>query len=86
MLQYNEVREMLSRHYGKRIYDLEGLNHAFRCRKSVISAQKRMFSKRPQPASWVINMSGYIIKQLIDGGLYVYVTKAELKRIDKSNT
>ena len=71
---------MINKHYGRRIYTLDDLYHSYSHRKSVISSSC-MFSK-PKPASWVINMSGQILHRLIKSGLYVYITKKEIKNGD----
>lgn len=63
---------------GAQIHSLAQLRDLALSKRSIISP-KTWFARKPIPAAFIYQMSGELIQQLIDGGLYVYEKAATTK-------
>jgi len=63
----------------KQIKTLEGLSEAGIYRKAVFCPQSANFWK-PKPASFILNLQGLMILNLIRKGMFIYEPKREAKR------
>jgi hypothetical protein len=62
--------------YGRRIWSLEHLAILAREKRSVITLHNGLVPNWPQPAAWVINMSGATLVKQCEFGLFEYKRKS----------
>lgn len=65
---------------AERVLDLDHLCRLALRRKSVICPSSRTYGHRPQPAAWVLNQSGTVLRHLFNAGLYRYRGSKERRR------
>ena len=71
---------------GAKVETLQQLFKAVENRRAVFQPSLQGALSKPQPAAWVINMSGAVLYQILKQGLFIYERAEDAKVTTEGNT